>query len=109
MSDLKQQAEALGIKVDGRWSDERLLKEIDDFVTARNAGAGTIPPSPDAVPPSPGETNRTPGETNLIAVRVLRDFWDDKGERHAKGSIVEVPVEAALDGVEAGKLSRVKG
>lgn len=102
MSDLKQQAEALGIKVDGRWSDERLLKEIDDFVTARNAGAGTMPPSPDAVPPSPGETN-------LIAVRVLRDFWDDKGERHAKGSIVEVPVEAALDGVEAGKLSRVKG
>ena len=29
MDDLKQKAEGLGIKVDGRWSDERLQAEID--------------------------------------------------------------------------------
>lgn len=29
MSDLKAQAEELGIKVDGRWSEDRLQQEID--------------------------------------------------------------------------------
>lgn len=45
----------------------------------------------------------------LIAVRIERDFWDADGERHRKGTVVEVPVDAALDGVETGALSRVKG
>ena len=45
----------------------------------------------------------------LIAVRIERDFWDADGTRHRKGTIVDVPVDAALDGVEAGTLSRVKG
>lgn len=44
----------------------------------------------------------------LIPVRINRDFWSDDGERHRKGTVVEVPVEAALDGVETGALSRVK-
>lgn len=45
----------------------------------------------------------------LIPVRINRDFWDASGKRHAKGTVVEVPVDAALDGVESGALSRVKG
>lgn len=44
----------------------------------------------------------------LIPVRILRDFWDADGVRHHKGTVVEVPVDAALDGVESGALSRVK-
>lgn len=44
----------------------------------------------------------------LIAVEVLRDFWDDNGDRHRAGTVVEVSVEAALDGVESGALSRVR-
>jgi hypothetical protein len=44
----------------------------------------------------------------LIPVRINRDFWDANGARHRKGKVVEVPVEAALDGVESGALSRVK-
>lgn len=44
----------------------------------------------------------------LIAVRINRDFWDAKGERFRKGTIIEVPVDTALDGVESGALSRVK-
>jgi hypothetical protein len=48
----------------------------------------------------------------LITVRIERDFWvkNDKGEtiRHRKGTIIDVPVEAALEGVETGALSRVK-
>ena len=44
----------------------------------------------------------------LIKVRIMRDFWDKDGERHRAGAVVEIPVEAALDGVESGALSRVK-
>lgn len=44
----------------------------------------------------------------LVTVRIERDFWDGEGNRHHAGTIVEVPVEAALDGVESGALSRVK-
>lgn len=44
----------------------------------------------------------------LVRVRIERDFWDADGTRHRAGTEVEVPVEAALDGVETGALSRVK-
>lgn len=44
----------------------------------------------------------------LVAVRILRDFWDEAGERHRKGEIMEVTAEEAMDGIEAGALSRVK-
>lgn len=35
MSTLKEQAEALGIQVNGRWSDETLQKKIDEAKTAK--------------------------------------------------------------------------
>lgn len=34
MSDLKKQAEELGLKIDGRWSDERIQQEIDAKLAA---------------------------------------------------------------------------
>ncbi|HET7413890.1 MAG TPA: helix-hairpin-helix domain-containing protein [Pararhizobium sp.] len=62
---------------------------------------------PDGNPPS---TDAPKSSTEkLIPVRINRDFWDADGKRHRKGTVVEVPVEAALDGVETGALSRVKG
>lgn len=45
----------------------------------------------------------------LVAVKILRDVWDADGNRHRKGQVIEVPVEAAMDGIESGALSRVKG
>lgn len=39
-------------------------------------------------------------EQKTVKVRILRDFWDKAGERHRKGKIVEMPMEAALEGVE---------
>lgn len=48
------------------------------------------------------------GKEKLIPVQIKRDFWDADGKRHRKGTVVEVPVEAALDGVESGALARVK-
>lgn len=47
----------------------------------------------------------------LIPVRVLRDYWigePGNAERIRKGTIVDVPIETALDGVETGVLERVK-
>jgi hypothetical protein len=93
MSDLKKQAEELGIDVDGRWSDKRLQDEIDKALGA--------PKAEDKPAPQPPAEKKIP-------VRINRDFWDEAGERHRKGQIVEVSVEAALDGAESGALSRVK-
>lgn len=50
----------------------------------------------------------------LVKVVINRDFWvksDKEGEpaiRHRKGREIEVPVAAALEGIETGALSRVK-
>jgi hypothetical protein len=48
-----------------------------------------------------------------VKVRVLRDYWlephkDGSENRVRAGSEIDVPVEAALDGIEAGMLERVK-
>ena len=49
-----------------------------------------------------------PPKPKTIACVVLRDFWDENGDRQRAGKVVEVSVEAAMDGVEAGIPSRVK-
>ena len=40
---------------------------------------------------------------------ILRDTWDEDGNRHVAGSEADLPAEAAMDGVENGTLARVKG
>jgi len=40
---------------------------------------------------------------------ILRDYWDESGERQSAGKEVDLPAEEAMDGVEAGTLSRIKG
>lgn len=98
MEELKSQAAALGIKIDGRWSEDRLREEIAKALVApADSDGGTSLGAP-----------TSNARERLIAVRVLRDFWDDDGERIRKGTVTEVSVEAALDGVENGILSRVK-
>lgn len=95
--DLLKQAEELEIKVDKRWGDERIQTEIDKAL-----GNEPDPLDHDA-------NGRKGGAApHLVAVSVRRDFWDETGERHRKGTVVEVSVEAALDGVEVGALSRVR-
>lgn len=81
--DLKKQAEELGIRIDGRWNDERIQQEIDKTL------AGPAQPT--------------------VAVQIKRDVWDGDGNRHRKGTIVEMPMEEAMDAIEAGSVSRVKG
>lgn len=58
--------------------------------------------------PQPPVQQAPKAKGKMIPVRIKRDFWDGNGERHRKGTVIEVPVEEALDGIEAGALSRVK-
>lgn len=44
----------------------------------------------------------------MIDVEILRDFWDDDGVRHPAGTVVSIPVEAAVDGAANGSLRRAK-
>lgn len=47
-------------------------------------------------------------EETKVTCEILRDVWDAEGTRHPKGTIAEFSVAEAMDGVENGKLSRVK-
>jgi hypothetical protein len=40
---------------------------------------------------------------------VRRDFWDSEGRRTRKGAIVSLTAEDAMDLVESGQLTRIKG
>lgn len=117
MDDLKAQAEELGIKVDGRWSEAKLREEIDKALAAPADSDGGNHPGMNNPQPfggkgdhdGDGKAGGSVKQTErLIPVKIERDFWDAEGNRHRKGAIVEVSVEAALDGVETGALSRVK-
>lgn len=44
----------------------------------------------------------------MVKVRIKRDYWDDKGVRIVAGTEVEIPITAALEGVESGALETVK-
>lgn len=50
-----------------------------------------------------------PSQGTTIAVVVMRDFWDEHGERHRAGTVINVSIEDALDGVESGAFSRYRG
>lgn len=62
------------------------------------------PRAADAVPAAP--------PVPLVQVVINRDFWkeDETGEviRYRAGTVVEVPVEAAFEGIETGALGRIK-
>lgn len=88
---LRNALDAAGVEYDGRWGVEKLQDALDASQEA----------APTASPP--------PASAGVLC-RVLRDFWptDDPLDRVRKGAVVEVTVEQALDGVEAGALQRVR-
>lgn len=102
-ADLLKQAEELEIAVDKRWGDARIQSEIDKAL-----GGERDPLDHD------GDGKKGGAAPALVAVSVKRDFWTanpadpDNPIRHESGSVVEVSVEAAMDGIEAGVLSRVR-
>ena len=69
---LKAQAEELGIKVDGRWSDERIQKEIDAYEAENPVNAqieGREDPQPEPV-----ETQTNDERLTKMADMVKRQF-----------------------------------
>ena len=121
--ELLKQAEELNTEVTDAATNEALKAAIDEVLAEDEVGPAGAPPGR----PPKGEKLRDPLDHDgdgkkggskvskkggaapaLIAVHVNRDYWDENGERTRKGSIVEVSVEAALDGVEVGALSRVR-
>ena len=55
-----------------------------------------------------------PAAVSSVKVKVIRDFWreekpDGTEDRVVAGSIIEVSVDAAFDGIEAGMFERHKG
>lgn len=49
-----------------------------------------------------------PPKQEKFPCEVLRDYWTAEGDRIRKGTIVDLPAGEALDGVEAGRVRRVK-
>jgi len=80
---LVNEAEALGIAVDGRWSDARLQTEIDKKKAEET-------PEPEAAPEAKPEP-----EAGTTPVRLLYDTWDADEKRVPAGAIVNLPIEAA--------------
>ena len=78
MSDLSERAEALGIKVDGRWSDARIQEEIDKA-------------TPQAV---------------TVPVKLLYAHWFAADERTEAGTIVNLDIETAKRIIASGKGER---
>jgi len=88
MNDLEKQAEELGIKVDGRWSEERLQQEIDKVLAAPK----TTVKAEKAAPKTP--------------VRLLYDTWLEEDLRTKAGAVIEVTVAEAKQLIAAGKAER---
>lgn len=99
MSEREEYAKALGIKVDGRWSAERLEQEI-----AKAEDEATKP----ALAPEPAPKVET------VRVKVLRDYWTDEigddglPKRVVAGTIRVVSAMEAVDLIEAGAVERVR-
>lgn len=86
MTDLEKQAEELGIKVDKRWSSERLQDEIDKALSAPKVP--TIKAEP------------------TIPVKLLYDRWNADEVREPAGKIIDVSIPEAKKLFAAGKAQR---
>ena len=106
MTTLKKEAEALGIEIDGRWSDETLKQKIDEAKAQRSGQKSSEASAPEA-DTRDIENKADQGEKEeLYPIRLLVDWWDGQGIRRARNSEVEVPWNEAKKLVGEGKAER---
>lgn len=86
---LLDQAKALDMKVDARWSVETLADKVRE---AQEAKAEADKAAFDAA--------------RKVPVLLLRDSWPVADERHYAGEIIEVPVEMAKHWIAHGSAQR---
>lgn len=81
--------------------------ELRDSITQKDwrTQAKSLVENPGGDDSKPAKASKS---TQTVPVRIKRDIWDAEGERHRKGTVIELPVEAAMDAIEAGAVSRVK-
>lgn len=95
MSDLKAQAAELGIKIDGRWSDERLQQEIDAKL------AGPLDHDGD------GKKGGAKPKPETLTVYLDYDTWVNDVRIHADPEEPqELPYDRARDLLKEGKARR---
>jgi hypothetical protein len=124
-AELVERATALGIDVDGRWSNERLQQEIQQKEAAQanneagsateNATPAPVVSDPDAPPPEVVGVTPGPTPTSLVkseppkanekkAKVVLKvDYWPEEDKRIKAGETIELPVSKAREMILAQK------
>lgn len=106
-ADLLKQAEELGIKVDGRWKDDRIQSEID-------AKLSEAPHERSDPLDHDGDGKKGGTAPAMIPMAINRDIWVDNPNdpddpiRHRRGKVMEFTIDDAMAGLESGALSRVK-
>ena len=83
--EIKAKLDAAGIEYDARWGAEKLAALL------------------------PAETVVEAPKAQTVACVVLRDFWPAENDRVRAGTILDLDPMAAIDGIESGLFSRVKG
>lgn len=85
---------------------------MSDILKNIAPGAVTPPsvPKVDEKPAMAPTVTDTPPEPTeeTVKVRILRDKWDEMGNRLEKGRILDIPIRDAFDGVERGTMERYK-
>lgn len=96
-TDLKKQAAELGIKVDGRWKDDRIQAEIDAKLAE--------PPAAD--PLDHDGNGKKGGAVKTALVFLDYDTWIDGERMRADASnAVSLPLDRAKELLAAGKARR---
>lgn len=54
------------------------------------------------------ETKKRTPKKETFACELLRDYWNEDGDRVRKGTIMDLSAEDAIDGIERGIWRRVK-
>ena len=80
-------AEQNGVEIDGRWTKDRIEAALTD------AGVDVD-----------GEAPKKSGKT--MPVRTLRAVWDESGERHPKGVVIELSLELGKKMLAESKVER---
>ena len=105
MSDLKEQAEELGIKVDGRWSEEKIQGAIDEKLNEDSPSAEDQEEESDNEDAQPDSIKNISGRRHKVYEQIVQPgatytLTDaDKADEH-NGKRIE-------NAIASGKLERV--
>ena len=124
-AELVERATALGIDVDGRWSNERLQQEIQQKEAEQssnkgnpateNASPAPVVSDPDAPPPEVVGVTPGPTPTSLVKseppkakektakVILTADYWPEEDKRVSAGESIDLPVSKARELIITGK------